>query len=385
MNDDDDLGRTLTRVLRTAAAFAPPGVVAVPSRSRRRMARAARLALAAAALAFVVTGVVMAVRMVTPTSYGPADRVEPVRPARPVEQVWPQAVRPLPPQLPWGGSYQLVLVLDRKSVLAETPNGLLQVNTTTGATRKIAPHNASAYGFTTGEGWLAWIDEAKVQGEPAYRVHVVKLDGGHERVLFSLAQTKGGDQIGRMAISGGDLIWSSVKGAGLSRTALPGPKAPLRVPGTAGFYLLAWPWLTDTPSDVATHPSGVAYVLRAGTLRNAVTGEVKSPPARATGCSVSWCLWSQGSRTLAATRDGVTRWSIRGMANTEEIILDRFVWTDGIDLATATPGVFKVTRPQLVDLATGITAAVTTDTGGYQTFVPCTVNGRPYVLDMTAI
>jgi hypothetical protein len=389
MNPDHDLGQTLTHVLRQAAAFAPQGPVVLPSRRPRRVLR---VALAAAALACVVTGMVIAVRMVTPGASGPAGPVEPVQRARPVEQVWPRAIRALPPGLPWGTIYQLALVLDGHTVLAQTPGEgeLLAVDTTTGASRRLAAHNGTASMFTKGDGWIAWLDQEKVRGTATAEIHTIKVTGGREHVVATMAMRKDGDQFGRLAISGGDVIWSGTKGKGVFRVPLTGGRAR-KITGTEGYHVLAWPWVTDRPSYL--YFKGQRY---GGKLRNVVTGEVRPPMPGSMTCSPSWCVRDEEFKTVATSRDGMKSWTMQGPSYAEEIILDRFVLTVGVDLASVKaslkPGEHTAIadhHPLLVDLATGVAASVTTDTGGvgggYDAFRLFTLNGRPYVLDMSAI
>lgn len=365
---NDELSEALRGTLKTAARNAP-----VPSpdllgrvEKRHRSRRRARTGMAMAAVLAVIggSGTVASVLgsggqdptrpaaqgPTRPAAQGKPGPLKPTTPAEPVpvERLWPQAVRTVPDTLPNGRSYRPIELLDDSTLLVNTESSfekadqVLTYDLTTRRTAAVArvpvPADARIFpsDFTVGEGRVAWwirrhsggriiveIWAAPLTGGTAYRVATVDLGSG---------KNAGGD-VRRLTLGGGKVYWSMEESgrspSGVYEAPLTGGAAR-QVPGTAGYDVLAWPWIgAPRPTGFGRERTGDVYHrvlrdLRSGRTRTASLTKI---PGTWT-CGITWCLgvkslprqWSAADgpmpepRTYLQRRDGTKGVEVRNVS-----------------------------------------------------------------------
>jgi hypothetical protein len=342
------LERELERTLAGAAEGAPrpgPGLVAaVRYRRRRRRHRRAMVVAGACAVALVAMGATVVLRPEPRTA--PAARpqwsgtVPDIDGAKPIEEVWPRAVRSLPATLPDGRGYSVHALLgdDRYLVLPKaygvwtarlsvydagagtaTPlAGVPELPTPKPIPPDPGPMNPRRTTFLgTAAGRVVWAIETDHESVPAdVEVWSVRLDGeGRARRLARLdAPGRGNTTAGAVRDDAAYLIQVSYDGTGRDVTA---HTAVHRIPLDGGevHSLIGvdrlWPnqgdpaWLRTTGDDVE-----LGLPLR-GELWNVVTGEripwrAARDVTRLRLCDPMLCLGQKADDTWVAQRpDGI--------------------------------------------------------------------------------
>ncbi|WP_286989067.1 hypothetical protein [Thermomonospora sp. CIF 1] len=327
----DELTEALRATLQAAAQDAPapqPDLLQRVER-RHRSRRRGRAGLAAVAALAVIGGsgaVVSAVgskdapdpaqpaMRATPGPLTPAAPPEPV----PLERLWPQAVRTVPDRLPGGRRYRPITLLDDTRLLVATESGFektdqlltydLDARRVTGAIRVPVPSDAVVFpsDFSVGGGHVAWWIKRRTAGRGVIEIWAAPLGGGEGRRVAAMDRGRGQEDVRLLTIGGGKIYWSMGEWGGspegVYEVPLSGGPAG-KVPGSAGFQVLAWPWIgAPGPSEFGEGKAGDRYH---GTLRDLRTGRTQTAAlARIPGpwnCGITWCV---GYRTPPQKRTG---------------------------------------------------------------------------------
>ncbi|MFF5212986.1 hypothetical protein [Streptosporangium sp. NPDC000396] len=267
----------LTRALRTIAERAQDldllSGIAVKRRCRRR--RRTRAVLASVCAAALGWGTLV----VWPSPPDPV--VETTRPDKTIEQIWPQAVFPMP------GRYQPLAAISATQVLAQAGPGTIEIYDVTTRRSKVVARLSRAPQTVAVDGervaWLAegyvWVAPVRGSGE-AKRVGPVR-----------------GEAVDRIALAGDHVVWSAPLD-GVWRMSV-GGGAPEKVAKSKGLQLADWPWAIDEPLDIRTNPTRIV---------NLETGRTaKITPARGVEglrCGPTWCLGTRGDDYVVQRTDG---------------------------------------------------------------------------------
>ncbi|GAA1000821.1 hypothetical protein GCM10009555_104380 [Acrocarpospora macrocephala] len=302
----------------------------------------------------------------------------------PLTDVWPEAVRELPLRLPNGKLYTPILFLDRDRMLIKSQSGvekadlLSSYDLRTGEVKELARLVARpemvrpASDFAVGSGTIVWRTVRRERGDHVTDIWTAPVTGGAATVRAttrpdrlrgdlllhaSSSATAYADPFHGLSVAGGNVYWSSAT-AGLWRLPLTGGAPPARVPGTAGYHLLAYPWMAwpdqfGRPLRISS-PSPTPAVLPAyGELLNVETGQTRTaviPPSWT--CGLTRCLGPlPGSRDQDAatqSRDGSAQRRLPSLGTMGATIAqDRF----SVLRVYGEP--HKVVAVALVDLKTG--------------------------------
>lgn len=218
----------------------------------------------AAAFAVVAGGLLAGVRGLA----GAPDPAGPFQPvlAAPVEQVWPGAVHTIPAEGPGGVAFTPADVADGAVVGTGQQETILRYDLTRRAFNVVATVNTYTSHLVAGQGHAAWWADGAIWSAP--------LTGGEPRRVAS-AGTSPGSLTG-LAVAGGLITWSTAE-AGIQSVPLSGGPVA-RMPGSAGYTLMEWPWAGRAPDRLVD--------LRTGTWST-----VPTPPGRTVwfGCGPEWC------------------------------------------------------------------------------------------------
>ncbi|GAA4203148.1 hypothetical protein GCM10022252_60300 [Streptosporangium oxazolinicum] len=229
--------------------------------------------------------------------------------ARPVEQVWPQAVWKIPVKDSEGRELHPVALTDDGTLLVQAwrefaqPEVLYLYDLTGGNLRKITdvrrPRKAlgGAGNFSVGEGVVAWRTSTKTSAH----LWTAPLTGGEARQVAE--HETGGDTIDSLAVAKGAIVFSVLEGGVFSVPVNGGEVTPVER-GT-GLNLLSWPW-AGSPGTWSPQ-SGAPFTH----LVNLETGQTSdaAPASQGTqllACGVQSCLetTSGGVRAFTRPRDG---------------------------------------------------------------------------------
>jgi hypothetical protein len=352
----DELQDALRRTLADAAERAPkapPGIGLEP-RTRRAPRGYSRMALTAAAVALAIVGATVGGRTLLSGSQSSGSQSSGGREARqpatapsptlhrpkktkvpPMEQVWPKAIHRVPRTLTDGRVFRPEAVIDDHTILISTessfekPDALYAYDLRNHATKQITTvvtppaTTVFATGFTVGSGYAAWW----VAGDYGGEIWSAPIAGGGAR-LVSRVNTSAPS---RIAIDGGDVVWSPERIGGIYRASVSGGPAQ-EMPGTRSMYILAWPWVGSPPPTQAVGEPSMGVTAFAH-VTNVLTGETRS--ARLTDraawkCGLTWCVGhGPDFVTEAQRRDGSGRRAIPAQQPEWGLapILDRFVVT----------------------------------------------------------
>ncbi|MET8160531.1 hypothetical protein ABZT47_29595 [Sphaerisporangium sp. NPDC005289] len=275
----------------------------------------------AAAMAAVAVGTIVGTRTVAVAPPAPAARQASPAPyagplAPPIKQVWPRAVHEIP--VKGAGDLEFMpeaFVSDRvvvgRGLIRSRLDGIWSYDVGTRAFTRIAPFRGRAVMDSApvyGDGYVAW----PALNERMTEVWAVPVTGGVPRRIASVpaAMTSEASYEGiDLAIADGMAVWSPSDG-GVYRVPLKGGRASL-VSGTAGYYLVEWPWAGRPAKKTMTDaiPRPMEH------LKNVVTGalsDAAAPAGRSAwqDCGVSWCF----NGAEAWRRDGTGLRALPGIA-----------------------------------------------------------------------
>ncbi|RJL30507.1 TolB family protein [Bailinhaonella thermotolerans] len=347
----NDMEEDLRRVLGRAAERAPraPGklVSHVTATSVRRRARR-RIAVTGLAVAVIAGGVAIAVSDLRPGGEGHAAAVaasatagpeaaqdeagvrarlreqagegafrgeEPMRddpppspPLKPVEQVWPEAVRKVP-AAPGGKDVHPRAFIDDRTLLVDTwvslekPDAIYAYDLETASLREIAKVPAPegtvlfASDYAVGSGRVAWWSARRAGGGKTIDLWTAPLSGGAAEPLLSFP----GRDLDHLAVAGDRLVFSREDGGVYTVPLAGGGLQPVR--GAAGRHLLRWPWA----GAGGRAPEGEEPTFTE--LWNAETGEKRTALVkageRAVRCGLATCYGEKpGGGYFYRMRDG---------------------------------------------------------------------------------
>ncbi|TYB49248.1 hypothetical protein [Actinomadura chibensis] len=369
----DDLDRALRATLTTAARQAPDVEAGLLDRveSARRRRRRIRTSAAAAAVAVVLggTGAVGALLRSgedAPPAATTADALKPMSLAglgTPVKlrERWPDAVRTVPSELPNGRVLEPVALLDGDTLVGATTASLqkpdklwsydLAAHQARVITDIVVPPGSKIFAsdFAIGQGQVIWWLSYRAHGRDTVEIWGAPVAGGAAHKIVGLP----GASVSTLLIDGGTIVWGMSDG--IHKAPLAGG-APTRVPGTAGYEIVSWPWIGSPAFDGnkeqdVTHRS--LWNLRTGEHRKA-----RLTPLRGTwSCAVTWCVGDNPwNRTISMQRRdgkaGRTFPTDMPGAPALGIIYERFVpfFPDG--LRTRTHVLYDLRTGKLID--TGI-------------------------------
>ncbi|MEU1880131.1 hypothetical protein ABZ470_22695 [Streptosporangium sp. NPDC020072] len=252
----NDFERSLQETLGHAAGNAPRLAGTAAARLEtgyRRRRRRLQAALATAAVVAVAGGGVVGLRVSGDTGASSASatggrssqvmtstKIE----AKPIEQVWPQAVVKLPLKAPNGRDLRPITLIDDQTLLVaadrdfERPETIYAYPLAGGEPRKIAdvpePQGVVRFsgGFSVGDGQVAWWNTTKGKTH----IWAASLDGAGARPVAD-QDMEGFDGFG---VANGKVVFSPVNG-GVFTVPLTGGKAT-RIPAGDKQHLLSWPW-----------------------------------------------------------------------------------------------------------------------------------------------
>ncbi|KAB8189747.1 hypothetical protein FH608_037685 [Nonomuraea phyllanthi] len=320
-----EIEETLRRTFGEAAGQAPRLPDLLPERLERihrRRRRRSRVVLAAAAAVLVAGGTVAVVRGGDTITAVPATqaRTRAERPAAPVEQVWPDAVRKIPAKGPGAAPWRPVTLIDERTLLMAASSGFERAAAVyaydlgSGTEREIAavpePEGTVAFasGFAVGSGHVAWWTATK---DSVAHFWAAPLDGGTARIVADqpLGPVDDGSGIDGLAVAGDEIVFSLNAGGVFTVPLGGGTVKP--VEGGAGMHLLAWPWI-GTPG-ARSEPGGTGFAR----IRNAETGETRTavthPGEELHQCGVTVCVGrSSDGRTFFRHRDGSSQKDVPG-------------------------------------------------------------------------
>ncbi|GAB1821137.1 hypothetical protein [Herbidospora sp. RD11066] len=245
-----------------AATVADDGLLHPLPEPRRSWLVRWRAPLAVAAcLAVVATGLLLGVRGLAPQ---PLPAVSP--PLAPIDQVWPEAVHEIPAEGPAGLTFTPADVADGSVVGKGEQETILRYDLATRAFNVVATVNTYTTNLVAGGGYAAWWSGGALWSAP--------LTGGEPRRLadagVSPVSTTG------LVIAGGAVFWSTLD-EGVQSVALTG--GPIdRVPDSAGYVLMEWPWALRAPDRLLD-------------LRDGTRSTAPLPRGRTVwfGCGPEWC------------------------------------------------------------------------------------------------
>ncbi|GII96420.1 hypothetical protein [Sinosporangium siamense] len=296
---------------------------------------------AAAAVAVLSVGSFVVVQQAFPNGRHATGTSEAAPVVRPVAEMWPEAVRVVPKQLPNGQAFTPVLYLDKRSLLVRTGKGtsrdatvLWSYDLASGTAKQLVdflppPDTTYTSPVVMGDGYLAWWTISGARTSSVKGIWVVPATGGvaskiatsgrgfprpAESVVVpsSVLAMRGVDTL---AIAEGKVVWSDAGGGGVFTMPF-GGEVPQRMPGTETLTLLRWPWAYPSGSSSSDITS----------VHNLKTGEVRTGPVDASlRCSITWCL---GHQAGTRRRDGSGAHEMPGKQTLGPLLpaLDRFAF-----------------------------------------------------------
>ncbi|GAA2302445.1 hypothetical protein GCM10010149_59710 [Nonomuraea roseoviolacea subsp. roseoviolacea] len=254
----------------------------------------------AAAIVVVVAATVVATRAVAPPIPAARPTPSPAGLARPVRQVWPDAVHEIPATAPGGRTFLPdAFVADRvvvgQALTKNRSDGIWSYDVDERRFTRITPlvkGHAPVGPVVAGDGYVAW----SAVHDGSVEIWAVPAGGGVPRHLASVTARASDKIFGArsLAITDGMAVWSASDG-GVYRVLLDSKGAEWDlVLGSTGFHLVEWPWAGQPgPDRSATRPMEH--------LKNVVTGETRdaqAPSGRTSwsDCGLTWCF------------DGVAAW-----------------------------------------------------------------------------
>ncbi|MFI7438678.1 TolB family protein [Nonomuraea indica] len=356
----------LARALRQLAEAAPETdlLAGVRERRRRRTRRRAQAVAVAAVIAVAGTSTTVTRGGVLATGGGhdaaaTASAVEEPRaanpadtPARPVDEVWPQAVFTMPARNADGWKYRPITGISATEVLLSAePSfekaGALEVYDTVTRKARVVTRMPSTPGLkeyihqtaTTDGKSVAWFAYGERQdGSMVREIWTVPLSGGEPRLLVTLTGERA--RIATIALAGEHVVWSD-------------ERAVWRLPLAGGeetkladrLHVIAWPWAGDLAEGPGTADANQTRVV------NLETGEIRriaaAPGAEGLRCGVTWCSGRQRHAGLVQRVDGSGQAAFREAMTPPDAypVLDRFVRGRGEVYDTATGVSARVDNP----------------------------------------
>lgn len=229
--------------------------------------------------------------------------------AKPIEEVWPEAVHRIPDRLPNGERFRPEAFVGADGLLVSTESGADKANrvsvynlTTKAVTTgpkvvtpdkvKRSPDRTYASDFTVGDGRVAWWMGYSQNGKGFIEIWSAPLDdrGTAKPIVQMEAPTQDdGGGVDSLAIVGGKVIWSIGDGGVYEAPVDGGRETP--VPDTEDYHLMMWPWI-GTPGTPGALPSDDEDAHAFETIRDLRTGEERKArlaPGLTWTCSVTWC------------------------------------------------------------------------------------------------
>lgn len=217
------------------------------------------------------------------------------------------AVRTAPDTLPNGRKYFPQVALDQRSLLVSTESEFevtdrlwvydLQTRKATKVTDVVVPAGSKIFAsdFAVGDGQVVWWLRYTRQGRSLIEIWGAPLAGGKAHKISSIdAGSNKASGLDKLVVGDGKIYSARV---GFSKDLDAVYEEPLtggparRIPGTAGYRILAWPWI-GTPGD----SRGKAGEATFRNLRDVETGQTRSVnlPKIQNGwnCGITWCVGS---------------------------------------------------------------------------------------------
>lgn len=315
MNDvENALRETLGHAAERAPHAPPTLAVHLERRHRRRRHRAQALTAAVAVIA-VAAGVTF---LPHAKEQGPASATVSATPGvtqPPIEEVWPEAIRKIPANLPDGLRFRPLLFLDDHSLLVKTEVDFEQAGAIhaydldTGEVRKIAdlpqPEDTVLFpaDFTFGDGQIVWWTANEDRNAQLWSV---PLTGGEPTMVASQEAGKRTEEpdndaaLDRLSVRNGTITFSFRSG-GVFRVPLAGGTVE-PVQGADNLHVLAGPWI----GSVGRY--GKQEETRFGEIINLETGErntaVVAPGESDVSCDETYCSGTRGDAGFVRLRDG---------------------------------------------------------------------------------
>jgi hypothetical protein len=345
--------------------------------------------------------------------------------AKPIENVWPEAVHKIPDRLPNGREFRPEAFVGGDGLLVSTESGtekadrLSVYNLTTKTVTpgpevvtpdkvKRSPDRTYASDFTVGDGRVAWWMGYSRNGKGFIEIWSAPLDdrGTAKPIVQMEAPTQDdGGGVDNLAIVGGKVIWS-IGGGGVYEAPVDGGRET-RVPDTEGYHLMMWPWI-GTPGTPGTLPSDDKDAHAFETVRDLRSGErrkARLPAGFTWTCGVTWCRGFQRDRDAdlggipVQRRDGTDGRLVQGeMMSPHGAGYDRFLLVSPPVNSSPLAGRSRIGQV-LYDLETGTSADIGAGTsnpdGSFQVSaiqdpyaallsVP-TVKGEYFLINLAAI
>ncbi|GIH22729.1 hypothetical protein Aph01nite_10390 [Acrocarpospora phusangensis] len=309
----------LARTMRAAADLVPDGSL-LPDIQRRKAQRTrtrVQILLAAAAVIAVIAAT--SVAMPRPAPDRPASGEPSPAPtlsmlARPLAELWPQALVQAPARSSDGLAYQPKLALDATHLLLiasdrdDNPVRLDTYDTTTGTATTLTSIALTAEltsytleSVAAGDGHVAWVTNAFTDGgesEMVTELWAAPWPAGPARRLASFAEGDHEGPSSSLVVGGGSVAWTGIEH--VHSVPLTGGE-PREIPGITPIgtsdlvvtngTLSEWPWFQEIPDFLDVRPDGT---IPSGKLTNIVTGQ--SFPIRAAAgvamldCGPQWCV-----------------------------------------------------------------------------------------------
>jgi hypothetical protein len=217
------------------------------------------------------------------------------------------AVRTVPDTLPNGRRYLPQVALDQRSLLVSTESRFevtdrlwvydLQTHKATKVTDVVVPAGSKIFAsdFAVGDGQVVWWLRYVRQGRSLIEIWGAPLAGGKAHKISSIdAGSNKASGLDKLVVGDGKIYSARV---GFSKDLDAVYEEPLtggparRIPGTAGYRILAWPWI-GTPGG----SRGKAGEATFRNLRDVETGQTRGVnlPKIQNGwiCGITWCVGS---------------------------------------------------------------------------------------------
>lgn len=352
MRTEEELGSAL----RQAADGAPERdlLQGLGARRRRRSKRRAQAVLAAAAVVTVMGGTAVAF------SRGGGEGVAATRPepvasieatAKPIEEVWPQAIFTMPAKNADGWRYRPITALSATEILLNAESsfekaGTIEVYNTETRTARVVTKvpetpglkkyfpQSTAHDATN----LAWyVNAEKADGTAVREIWTVPLAGGEARMVATFSGGHEHELMDSIALDGDNIVWGE---GNIELWTIPLAGGEPRKFAT-GSSLIEWPWLSDAPAVMNSNQS---------TVKNMTTGEtreIKAPQGAINlRCGPTWCIGRTNEGGFVQRVDG-TGFRMTGDGYPGGMrahpILDRFLgdMNGAQDLSTGTSVTWK--------------------------------------------